>query len=80
MQQLASQLSRSSGLDRPVVDRTGLNGEFDMSVAPQPDMVAPSSEARFLIALREQAGLILRAEEGSFEVLRIRRIEQPSPD
>jgi hypothetical protein len=35
---------------------------------------------RFLMALREQAGLILRAEHGSFEVLRIRHIEQPSPN
>ena len=80
MQELSAQLSRAGGFDLPVVDRTGLNGQFDMAVGPQRDMVAPTSEARFLIALREQAGLILRAEQGSFDVLRIRRIEQPSPN
>jgi uncharacterized protein (TIGR03435 family) len=80
MQEFAAQLSRVGGFDLPVVDRTGLDGEFDVAVAPQPDMVAPTNEARFLIALREQAGLILRTEQGSFDVLRIRRIEQPSPN
>lgn len=80
MQELAAQLSRAGGFGLPVVDRTGLNGRFDVVIAPQPDMVAPTSEARFLIALREQAGLTLRAEQGSFEVIRIRSIEYPSPN
>lgn len=77
---LAGQLSRIGGFDRPIVDRTGLSGEFELTVHPTPDMVAPTAEARFLIALREQLGLELRAEEGSFDVLRIRRIEQPPPN
>jgi hypothetical protein len=42
------------------------------------DMVAPTGQARILIALREQTGLTLRAEQGSYEVLRVRRIERPS--
>lgn len=78
MQELAAQLSRVGGFGLPVVDRTGLDGHFDMFIAPQPDMTAPTSETRFLIALREQAGVVLRAEQGSFDVLRIRRIELPS--
>lgn len=78
MQEYAGYLSRFGGFDRPVVDRTGLNGEFDVAAATQVDMVAPTSQARFLIALREMAGLTLRGEEGTYEVLRIRRIDQPS--
>lgn len=78
--QLARYLSRVGGFDRPVVDRTGLTGEFDLQAIPPADMVAPSSEARLLTAIREQLGLTLRAEEGSFDVLRIRRLEQPSPN
>jgi uncharacterized protein (TIGR03435 family) len=78
--QFARELSRVGGLDRPVVDRTGLKGEFDMAAAPTPDMVAATGQARFLIALREQLGLVLRSEPGSFEVLKIRRIEKPSPN
>jgi len=80
MQGLARQLSRIGGFDRPIVDRTGLTGEFDLTIHPTPDMVAPTPAARFLIALREQLGLELRAEEGSFDVLRVRRIEQPAPN
>lgn len=80
MQELATHLSRVGGFGRPVVDGTGLNGEFDVRVRPPSDMVAPSSEALFLTAIREQLGLTLRAGEGSYNVLRIRRINQPSPN
>lgn len=41
-------------------------------------MVAPTSQARFVIALREMAGPTLPDEEGTYEVVRVRRIEQPS--
>jgi uncharacterized protein (TIGR03435 family) len=78
MQGLAVQLSRVGGFGRPVVDGTGLNGKFDMAIVPLADMVAPTSQVRFLMALREQGGLTLESEEGSYEVLRIRSIEQPS--
>ncbi|HEX5109887.1 MAG TPA: TIGR03435 family protein [Vicinamibacterales bacterium] len=80
MQQLATQLSWVGVFDRRVVDRTGLSGEFDFRATPPPDMVAPSSEARLLTAMREQLGLTLRAEEASYDVLRIRRIQPPSPN
>lgn len=83
MQQLAGYLSRIhgfNGFDRPVVDRTGLNGEFDLQAFTTSDMVSPSSQANFLTAMREQLGLVLRAEQGPFDVLRIRRINQPSPN
>ena len=78
MQELAEQLSRIGGFDRPVIDATRLNGEFDLLAFPTEDMIAPTSQARFLIAMREQLGLTLRGEEGIYPVLRIRRIEQPS--
>lgn len=80
MQQLAAYLSRVGGFERPVIDRTGLNGEFDFAVSPTSDMASPLSEVNFRTAMREQLGLVLRAERGTFEVLRIRRIQQPSPD
>ena len=79
--------SRVGSFDRPVVDRTGLTGEYDLAAGPTPVMAGPASgdfeaysEFRFLTALREQLGLILRAEPGSFDVLRVKRIEQPSPN
>jgi uncharacterized protein (TIGR03435 family) len=78
MDQLAADLTRFAGFDRPVVNRTGLSGEFDLFVRPTEDMVAPTSEARFLIAMREQLGMTLRAEQLPVDVLRINRIERPS--
>ena len=78
MREVAAALSRNGGYDRPIVDRTGLPGEFDVSVMANGDIVAPTRQARLLIALREQVGLTLRSEEGTYEVLRIRGIEQPS--
>lgn len=78
MEELASYLSRVGGFDRPVVNRTGLSGEFDLMARPTPDMQGPSSEARFLTALREQLGLAVRDDRGSVDVLRIRNIEHPS--
>jgi uncharacterized protein (TIGR03435 family) len=78
MDQLAADLTRLAGFDRPVVNRTGLSGEFDLFVRPTADMVAPTSEARLLIAMREQLGMTLRAEQLPVDVLRINRIERPS--
>jgi uncharacterized protein (TIGR03435 family) len=78
MDQLAADLTRFAGFDRPVVNRTGLSGEFDLTVRPTEDMVAPTSEARFLIAMREQLGMTLRAEQLPVDVLRINRIQRPS--
>ena len=80
MDGLASHLSRFGGFDRPVVNQTGLSGEFDLRVLPPADMPAATSAARFLTALREQLGLMLRPEEGSVDVMRIHRIERPSKD
>lgn len=76
--QFARELSRVGGYDRPVLDRTGLEGQFDITAVPTRDMTGATRQARFMIALREQLGLTLRSERGFFEVLRIRRIERPS--
>ena len=78
MDQFAAHLSRYGGFDRPVVNRTGLSGEFSLIVIPTADMPAATSDVRFLTAMREQLGLTLRAEQLPVDVLRIHRIERPS--
>ena len=80
MQRFARTLSRFGRLDRPVVDQTGLSGEFDILALVSADMGGATGDARFLTAMREQLGLTLRAGQGTLDVLRIRRIEQPSPN
>ena len=72
---------------RPVVDRTGLEGLFDVeySFAPQPP--SPSIELAdganvppILVALEEQLGLKLQSGRALVEVLVIDSVERPTAD
>ena len=89
--QLVGLLSLSTS--RPVVDRTGLSGDFVVSVEfaepgagshlgpPAPGAGAPPPDAPSLFtALQEQLGLKLDSRREPTEVLVIDRAEQPSPD
>jgi uncharacterized protein (TIGR03435 family) len=87
---LAPGLSRLLG--RTVVDKTGLTGNFDVSmewtpdefqgIQPAPDgpRPAPSDAAgpSLLTALQEQLGLKLESQKGPVEVITIDRAERPS--
>lgn len=73
----------SSMTDRPVVDRTGLRGEFDFTIdyekdpdaAPgNPQLVGPG----FFAALQEQLGLKLESIKAPVDVLVIDRVERAS--
>ena len=81
MAQLAPLVSLVVG--RPVVDRTGLAGNYDVELrfsgdatpgAPSPDPAAPS----IFTALQEQLGLKLDAERELVDVLVIERIDRPT--
>ena len=87
MEMLAAQLSSRVG--RPVVDRTGLAGRFDLDVefAPQPlrsdgsDPALgdrPSSDAPSIYtALTEQLGLKLESRKQQVDVTVIDSVEHP---
>lgn len=66
---------------QPVVDRTGLSGNFDfqLNFAP-PDSAADSSAPSIFTALQEQLGLKLEATTGPIDVLVIDHIEEPTPN
>ena len=76
--------------ERPVVDNTGLTGNFDFTLtfAPQlpPDVprenLPPDAQDRPSIfeALKQQLGLRLQPEKGPVPYLVIDRIERPSPN
>jgi uncharacterized protein (TIGR03435 family) len=69
-------------MDRPVVNRTGLNGTFNFTLhwAPDnlrnPDDVA--DDVSIFTAVGEQLGLRLRTAKAPVEVLVIDRVERPS--
>ena len=70
-------------LDRPVVDRTGLSGAFNVTlhwVLELPPAMAPSgtSGPTLLEALRDQLGLKLEATIGPVDLLVIDHIEEPT--
>jgi len=83
MRELASALSRH--LDRPVVDRTGLAGEFDFvarTITTTATTWQPGGpdEPRIFGALRAQLALKLESTSAPVEVLEIGRVQPPSAD
>jgi uncharacterized protein (TIGR03435 family) len=87
MTQLATTLGALVG--RPVIDRTGLSGTFDMDLqwAPSMEMAAPGTTTTangdgpsIFSALQEQLGLRLDSTTASFDVLVIDHVERPTED
>lgn len=72
-------------LDRPLLDRTGLSGTFDMSldynvqVPPGSDWISESRTV-FLQAVNDQLGLKLESITAPVRTLVIDHIEEPTPN
>jgi len=86
MQNLATALA-SFGLSRMVLDRTGLEGQFDFELRWTPDSVrgaagsAQADEAPSIFAaLQEQLGLRLDSQRGPVEFLVIDSVQRPTAD
>jgi uncharacterized protein (TIGR03435 family) len=76
MEMLAAQLA-GRVVVRPVVDRTGLAGKFDINLEWTPDESVDSGPSIFA-ALEEQLGLKLETRKGPVDVLAIDHIDRPS--
>jgi uncharacterized protein (TIGR03435 family) len=88
LEELSAYLVRATG--RPVTDKTGLTGKFDVVLEFAPDVTAPpdpsaaspsgaSSDVPTLVtALDEQLGLKLVSARGPRDYLVIGHIEKPS--
>ncbi len=77
----------SSQLHRPVVDKTGLTGKYDIDLHWTPDSLSASETASsdasgpsLFTALQEQLGLKLNPAKGAVETLVIDHIEPPTPN
>ena len=81
MESLANEIGNTFFVDRPVIDRTGLNGTYDFKIEatpefrynkdPQPEDVSVFS------AIREQLGLKLDPQKANIEVLVVDHVEKP---
>jgi bla regulator protein blaR1 len=87
MTQIANALTQQdSGMDRPILDQTGLTGKYDFvivftpSSSPKygPEYVQRIGGPTFEEALRDQLGLELEATTGPVDVLVVDRIEEPT--
>jgi uncharacterized protein (TIGR03435 family) len=75
-----------TGVDRPVLDRTGLTGTFDFSLewSLAPDSAQPfgsqseDTGPTFLEALQQQLGLRLKSTKGPVDVVVIDHVEHPT--
>ncbi len=72
---IATRLGQQLG--RPVIDRTGIEGEFDFKVDYAIDD-NPNSGSSLLVAVQEQLGLKLEAAKGPVETLVVDHAERPS--
>ena len=83
---IALQMTGFGGLDRPVLDETGLTGNYDfvLEFIPQlpPDVTPPpdfdTSGPSFQQALASQTGLKLVSQKGPVDVIVVDHIEKPS--
>jgi bla regulator protein BlaR1 len=85
MAQIANALTQQgSGVDRPVLDQTGLTGKYDFVIVFTPSIsqqyVQQIGGPTFEQALQDQLGLKLVGTTGPVDVLVIDRIEEPSPN
>jgi uncharacterized protein (TIGR03435 family) len=82
---IANQLSIMGQLGRPVLDRTGLEGNFDFALEWSPESPNPQTTApdplpgpTFQQALGEQLGLKLVPQIGPADFLIVDHVERPS--
>jgi uncharacterized protein (TIGR03435 family) len=77
-----------AGVDRPILDKTGLSGKFDFVIEFTPEFNGPlppgatfqpdTSGPTFQEALKDQLGLKLDSQKGPVDVIVIDHVEQPS--
>jgi uncharacterized protein (TIGR03435 family) len=90
MELIASSIGQGGDIDRPVVDKTGLTGMFDVAIEFTPQLVASSpldanshrdiTGPTFPEALRDQNGLRLEPQMGPVDFLVVSYVEEPSPN
>jgi uncharacterized protein (TIGR03435 family) len=70
------------GVDRPVIDKTGLTGKYEIRLEATPEFRINNNpqpdDLRIFDAIQEQLGLKLEAQKAMMEVLVVDRMDKPS--
>jgi uncharacterized protein (TIGR03435 family) len=78
MPEFAAKLTILRGIDRPVVDKTGITGFFDIALKSAPSAMLQENGPSLFTLIQEQLGLKLVPEKAPMEVLVIDHVEKPS--
>jgi uncharacterized protein (TIGR03435 family) len=82
MEQLLRQLSHVPGVDRPVLDQTGLTGKYDfqlnLTAGPAGNPATGLGGESVFTAMEEQLGLKLESRKAPIGILVIDHVERPS--
>ena len=86
MSRIVASFTGVGNLDRPVIDRTGLIGQYDFVLDFLPDpppgqQTLPDAEGPgFIAAVQLQLGLKLMSEKAPMEYVLVDRIAKPTPN
>lgn len=78
MAEFADLLSDLSSFDRPVLDKTGMDGSFDITLTSAATAMRTDPDA--IYAAVESAGLKLNSAKAPLEILFVDHAEKPSPN
>ncbi len=78
MPEFARMLSQLRGIDLPVVDRTGITGNFDIVLKSAPSLAREGDTAGLFALIPAQLGLKLISAKAPLEVIVIDHAEKPS--
>ncbi|MBV9507005.1 MAG: TIGR03435 family protein [Acidobacteriia bacterium] len=78
MEQLIAEFSKRNGVDRPVIDRTGLSGNYNYRLEWGDDLGTDAGVLSIFAAFQQQLGLRLEPKRASVHVLIVDHAEKPS--
>jgi len=70
--------SQLRGIELPVIDRTGIEGSYDIVLKGAPAAAREGDTAALFVIVQQQTGLKLNAAKAPFEVIVIDRAKRPS--
>src|SRR5204863_5288062 len=76
--EFAAKLSLLRGIDLPVVDRTGIQGVYDITLKSAASAILEPDGPSLFTLIQEQLGLKLAPAKARFEVIVVERVEKPT--